>query len=173
MAAAVGPIFVGDACIRQDDIVGLKNAAPSWHHLFGTDQYSRDIFARVLCGARISLSVGALAVVLSMTIGTIYGLVAGYFGGRVDTVLMRLLDGFLSIPRVLLLLAILTLWYPVPLWELIVLLGATGWFGVSSVGPRRDGGCSSATVRRSGARARREPHRESSSGTSSRTSSRR
>lgn len=130
VAAAVGPMFVGDACIRQDDIAGLKNAAPSLHHLFGTDQYSRDIFARVLCGARISLSVGALAVVLSMTIGTIYGLVAGYFGGRVDTVLMRLLDGFLSIPRVLLLLAILTLWYPVPLWELIVLLGATGWFGV-------------------------------------------
>jgi peptide/nickel transport system permease protein len=131
VAAVVGPMFVGDACVRQIDIAGLKNAPPSWQHLFGTDQYSRDLFARVLCGARISLSVGALAVLLSMTIGTIYGLVAGYFGGRVDTVLMRILDAFLSIPRVLLLLAILTLWYPVPLWELILLLGTTGWFGVS------------------------------------------
>lgn len=131
VAALVGPIFVGDACVRQPDIVGLKNAAPSWQHIFGTDQYSRDLFARVLCGARISLSVGALAVLMSMTIGTIYGMVAGYFGGRIDTILMRVLDAFLSIPRVLLLLAVLTLWYPVPLWELILLLGATGWFGVS------------------------------------------
>jgi peptide/nickel transport system permease protein len=131
VAAIIGPMFVGDACIRQNDIAALKNAPPSLQHFFGTDQYSRDLFARVLCGARISLSVGALSVVLSMTIGTVYGLVAGYFGGRLDSVLMRVLDGFLSIPRVLLLLAILTIRTPVPLWGLIVLLGATGWFGVS------------------------------------------
>jgi peptide/nickel transport system permease protein len=131
VAAVTGPMFVGDACIRQENISTLKNAPPSLQHFFGTDQYSRDLFARVLCGARISLSVGALAVVLSMTIGTIFGLVAGYFGGRVDAVIMRIIDGFLAIPRVLLLLAVLTLWAPVPLWGLIVLLGATGWFGVS------------------------------------------
>jgi peptide/nickel transport system permease protein len=131
VAAIVGPMFVREACIRQTDIAGLKNAPPSWKHWLGTDQYSRDLFARVLCGARISLSVGALAVVLSITIGTVYGLVAGYFGGKIDGFLMRVLDGFLSIPRVLLLLAVLTLWAPVGLTGLILLLGATGWFGVS------------------------------------------
>jgi peptide/nickel transport system permease protein len=131
VAAIVGPMLVSYTGNEQLDIVALKNQAPSWTHLFGTDVYSRDLLTRVLRGARISLTVGALAVTLSMTIGTVYGLVAGYVGGVVDSVLMRVLDGFLSIPRVLLLLAILTFWSPVPLWGLIALLGATGWFGVS------------------------------------------
>jgi peptide/nickel transport system permease protein len=131
VAAVFVPMFMGDACIRQNDIAGLKNAPPSLKHWLGTDQYSRDLFARLLCGARISLSVAALAVTMSMTIGTAYGLVAGYFGGRIDAVMMRVLDGFLSIPRVLLLLAVLTLWSPVRLWGLILLLGLTGWLGVS------------------------------------------
>jgi peptide/nickel transport system permease protein len=130
LAAIVGPFLVKYPCDLQLDIVALKNRPPSAAHWFGTDQYSRDLFSRVLCGARISLSIGALAVLLSMTIGTIYGLVAGYFGGAVDRLMMRLLDGFLAIPRVLLLLAVLAL-SQVPLWGLIILLGATGWFGVS------------------------------------------
>lgn len=131
IAAIVGPMFVADSCRAHLDIVALKNRPPSWSHLFGTDEYSRDLLARVLCGARISLAVGTLAISLSVTIGTVYGLVSGYFGGRLDGFMMRMLDGFLSIPRVLLLLAILALWSPVPLWGLIVLLGTTGWFGVS------------------------------------------
>lgn len=131
VAALVGPLVSPYSCTEQLDIVGLKNAPPSWSHPFGTDQYSRDVLARVLCGARISLAVATLAVLLSMTLGTAYGLVAGYVGGRVDNAMMRVLDGFLSIPRVLLLIAVLTLWDRVPLGGLIVLLGATGWFGVS------------------------------------------
>jgi len=116
---------------QQLDIVRLQNRPPSWAHPFGTDQYSRDLLTRVLLGARISLLIASLAVLLSMTIGTAYGLVAGYAGGAIDNIMMRVLDGLLSIPRVLLLIAILTLWNPVPLAGLIVLLGATGWFGVS------------------------------------------
>ena len=131
LAAVVGPYFSSYSCIEQLDIVKLKNAPPSWSHPFGTDQVSRDVLARVLCGARISLAVATLAVLLSMTLGTAYGLIAGYAGGRVDNAMMRMLDGFLSIPRVLLLIAVLTLWDGVPLAGLIILLGATGWFGVS------------------------------------------
>jgi peptide/nickel transport system permease protein len=131
VAALVGPFFSSYSCIEQLDIVKLKNAPPSWPHLFGTDQYSRDVLTRVLCGARVSLAVATLAVLLSMTLGTAYGLVAGYAGGRLDNAMMRVLDGFLSIPRVLLLIAVLTLWHPVPLAGLIILLGTTGWFGVS------------------------------------------
>ena len=120
----------GDAG-HQLDIVNLKNTPPSWAHPLGTDQYSRDLLSRVLSGARVSIAVALLSVLLSMTLGTGYGLVSGYVGGRVDGFMMRMLDGFLSIPRVLLLIAVLVLFSPVPITGLIVLIGATGWFGVS------------------------------------------
>ncbi|HEX4684587.1 MAG TPA: ABC transporter permease [Gemmatimonadaceae bacterium] len=131
LGAIVGPVIVPYPCDAQLDIVRMKNLPPSASHWLGTDQYSRDLLARVLCGSRISLSVAVLAVTLSMTLGTSIGVTAGYLGGRVDAFLMRILDAFLSIPRVLLLVAVLTLFTPVPLSGLIVLLGATGWFGVS------------------------------------------
>jgi peptide/nickel transport system permease protein len=131
IAAAIGPMLVPYECHAQLDIVHLQSQPPSWAHPFGTDQFSRDVLARLLCGARISLAVGMLAVAMSMTIGTLYGLVAGYAGGRVDGAMMRVLDAFLSIPRVMLLIAVLTLWDSVSLAGMIVLLGTTGWFGVS------------------------------------------
>jgi len=131
VAALVGPPLRATSCVEQLDIVRLMNAPPSWAHPFGTDRFSRDLLARVLCGARISLAVGALAALLATTLGTAYGLVAGYFGGRVDAAMMRLLDAFMSIPRVLLLVAVLTVWAHVPLSGVIVLIGATGWFSVS------------------------------------------
>ncbi|HEY2855508.1 MAG TPA: ABC transporter permease [Gemmatimonadaceae bacterium] len=115
----------------QLDIVGLKSQPPSAAHPLGTDQYSRDLLSRMLFGARISLSVAMLAVLLSATVGTAYGLVAGYVGGRIDAVMMRLLDACLAIPRVLLLVAVLALWSPVPLTALILVIGLTGWFEVS------------------------------------------
>src|SRR5690242_5634873 len=68
VAAIVGPIFSSYSCVEQLDIVKLKDAPPTWSHPFGTDQYSRDVLTRVLCGARISLSVATLAVLLSMTL---------------------------------------------------------------------------------------------------------
>ena len=131
IAAAIGPMLVPYECHTQLDIVRLQNQPPSWAHPLGTDQFSRDVLARLLCGARISLAVGTLAVAMSMTIGTVYGLISGYAGGRVDGAMMRVLDAFLSIPRVMLVIAVLTLWDSVSLAGMIVLLGTTGWFGVS------------------------------------------
>src|SRR5437016_3220368 len=96
LAALVGPVFSSYSCVEQLDIVKLKNAPPTWSHPFGTDQYSRDVLTRVLCGARISLAVATLAVLLSMTLGTAYGLIPGYVGGRVDSAMLRILGGFLS-----------------------------------------------------------------------------
>jgi peptide/nickel transport system permease protein len=130
VGAILGPLVLADAG-HQLDIVRLKNRPPSWAHPFGTDQYSRDLLSRVVSGARVSLAVALLSVLLSMTLGTGYGLIAGYVGGRVDGFMMRMLDGFLSIPRVLLLIAVLALRSPVPVSGLILLIGATGWFGVS------------------------------------------
>ena len=117
--------------IAQPDIIGLKNLAPSLGHPFGTDSYSRDVLSRCMYGARISLTVAALATVIAVTFGTLYGAIAGFVGGTVDAVLMRLVDAALAIPRVLLLIAILALWNGLPLWLLVVVLGGTGWFGLS------------------------------------------
>ena len=129
--ALLAPLLAPYSPNTQLDIIGLKSQPPSLAHPFGTDQYSRDLLSRMLFGARISLSVALLAVLLSATVGTAYGLTAGYFGGRIDAVMMRLLDACLAIPRVLLLVAVLALWSPVPLGALIAIIGLTGWFEVS------------------------------------------
>lgn len=131
LVALLAPIVAPYAQSEQIDIVRMKNHAPSFAHPFGTDRVSRDVLTRILYGARVSLSIATLAVLVSAIVGTLYGLVAAVAGGVVDTILMRLLDAMLSIPRVLLLIAILALWNPVPLWMLIILLGLTGWFDVS------------------------------------------
>ena len=131
LVALLAPVIAPYSQSQQLDIVALKDRPPSFAHLFGTDRYSRDILSRVLYGARVSLTVATLAMLVSAAIGTTYGLVAATFGRLVDAVLMRLLDAMLAIPRVLLLIAVLALWNPVPLWGLVVLLGATGWFEVS------------------------------------------
>lgn len=130
VGGVLGLLVVGQAANRQPDIVGLKNTPPSLHHLFGTDQFSRDVFARVLVGAAISLAIAALAVLFATIVGTSYGLVAGHAGGRTDMLMMRVLDGLMSIPRVLLLVAVLTVWRP-GLPGLIFVIGATGWFTVA------------------------------------------
>src|SRR5436190_3492316 len=129
--ALLAPLIAPYPPNTQLDIVALKSQPPSLAHPLGTDQYSRDLLSRMLFGARISLSVAMLAVVLSATVGTAYGLTAGYLGGRADAVMMRLLDACLAIPRVLLLVALLALWNPVPLVALILIIGFTGWFEVS------------------------------------------
>ncbi len=131
LIALLAPLLAPYTQSQHVDIVAMKNHAPSLAHPFGTDRFSRDVLSRVLYGARLSLAVATLAVLVSAIIGTWYGLTAAMSGRAIDSIMMRLLDALLSIPRVLLLIAILALWNPVPLGMLIVLLGATGWFEVS------------------------------------------
>ena len=78
------------------------NKGPSWEHLCGTDNYGRDIFTRILYGARISMIVGWIAVLTSCLLGGTLGAIAGYYGGKVDNVIMRFMDIFLAIPNILL-----------------------------------------------------------------------
>lgn len=129
--ALLAPVIAPYSPAEQLDIVAMKDRPPSLAHPFGTDRFSRDLLSRVLYGARITLAVATLAMLVSAIIGTLYGLVAASAGRAIDGAMMRVLDAFLSIPRVLLLIAILALWHPVPLWGLILLLGGTGWFHVS------------------------------------------
>jgi len=103
---------------------------PSATHWMGTDELGRDILSRVLYGARISLAIGFLAVAIAVTLGTSIGAVAGYAGGRVDAVLMRFVDLFLSFPRLVLLITVVAVFQPsIPL--IVIVLGLTGWMGVS------------------------------------------
>lgn len=90
--------------IAQDVANRLKS--PSAEHWFGTDAYGRDIFARVVHGARISIVIGLAATVGSVCVSGILGSIAGYYGGRIDNVIMRVLDTFLAIPGELLAMAI-------------------------------------------------------------------
>ena len=131
--AVLAPLLSPYAPNAQPDPVGMQTLPPSASHLMGTDPVSRDVFSRVLHGARISLSIGMLAVLLSVTVGTLYGAIAGFLGGAVDTVMMRIIDAFLSIPRILLLIMVTALWGQLSEASLIILIGLTGWFGVSRV----------------------------------------
>jgi peptide/nickel transport system permease protein len=126
--AAVGPLVLPDP-LAQPCVLTCRNLGPSLQHPMGTDDLSRDVLARVATGGRISLSVAMLAVALSVTLGAFTGVVAGYLGGAVDTALMRLVDAALAIPRLFLLLLVLAVWEQVPVPVLVVLIGATGWFG--------------------------------------------
>src|SRR5690606_11834153 len=81
---------------------------PSPQHLFGTDQFGRDLFSRVLLGAQVSLPTAASILVVAILIGVPIGLVAGYFGGVLDDILMRTTDVFLALPGLLLALALAT-----------------------------------------------------------------
>ena len=128
-AAILGPWLLPDP-LAQPDVLGASRP-PGLGHPFGTDQLSRDVLARVVTGARISLGVALLAVALSVTLGAAVGVVSGYWGGTIDSALMRLVDGALAIPRLFILLLVLAVWERVPVLALIVLIGATGWFATS------------------------------------------
>jgi ABC-type dipeptide/oligopeptide/nickel transport system permease subunit len=95
-------------------------------HLLGTDQVGRDILSRIIHGARISLIVGVSAVVVSLVVGVTLGLLSGFVGGRLDVVLMTIVDVTLSFPQLLLALAFVAALGPSPV-TIIVVLGLTGW----------------------------------------------
>ena len=99
---------------------------PSWDHPFGTDPFGRDVFSRVFYGARVSLGVGFVARTISLVLGLFFGVIAGYFGGRCDSIIMRLADITFAFPTLLLLIAIMAVVSPGPL-SLFATLGVVGW----------------------------------------------
>ena len=127
----IGPLLVAYAPYEQVDIINGVHRRPGASHPLGTDAFSRDVLSRVLSGGRVSLAVAISAVSIETVLGVLWGVCAGLAGGRIDTMLMRCVDAGMSVPRVLLLLALLGAVPQVPVWLLVVLLGATGWFGTA------------------------------------------
>jgi oligopeptide transport system permease protein len=130
----IGPWFVYLYNGFEYDTLGLDNrlANPSVKHLLGTDTLGRDLLARVLYGSRISLMVGLVSTLISLLIGITYGAIAGYFGGRVDEVLMRAVDILYSLPDILLIVILMAL-FDRSLLLLFVALGATSWLTMARI----------------------------------------
>lgn len=102
-------------------------------YVLGTDQLGRDILSRILHGGRVSLLIGTLSVVVAGTLGTVLGLVSGYFGGRTDDLIMRLADAQLAIPFILLAIAVVGILGPSTV-NLVAVLGLTGWVIYARIG---------------------------------------
>jgi ABC-type dipeptide/oligopeptide/nickel transport system permease subunit len=115
-----------------DRASGHFREPPSRDHLFGTDTIGRDVFSRVVFGARVSLRIGALATVISLTIGVLFGATAGYFGGLLDALIMRITDVFLSIPYIVLAIALASVLGRSE-DTVIVVLGLTGWLSICRI----------------------------------------
>ena len=126
LAALIGPVIVPFDPADQE--LALRLEGPTAQHWFGLDELGRDIFARVLSGARISLLVGLVVVGVSSTLGTLLGSIAGYFGGTVDEIVSRLMDILLAFPGLLLAIAMVAVLGP-SLTNVILALSLIGWVG--------------------------------------------
>jgi peptide/nickel transport system permease protein len=134
--AVAAPVITNGRPAAQDDVVGTRFVPPltldrhGAFHPLGTDRFGRDVWTRLAYGARISLSVSALAVLLSVVLGVSIGAVAGYASGWLGTTLVALIDFALALPRVVLLLLLASLWPPSTVLVILV-LGATGWMTIA------------------------------------------
>jgi len=103
---------------------------PSSQHLLGTDGLGRDLASRMIYGARISLSIGLIAVGIATIIGLILGSIAGYYGGFIDTLIMRFVDIMLCFPTFFLILAVVAILEP-SIFNIMAIIGITSWMGVA------------------------------------------
>ena len=125
-------VFAPFVAPYNPDAINVKHVleAPSFSHPFGTDDLGRDIFSRVIYGSRISLAVGFVAVGIATIIGIIVGALSGYYGGWLDTIMMRFVDIMLSIPTFFLILAVIAMLEP-SIWNIMIVIGITSWMGVA------------------------------------------
>lgn len=126
VVAVFAPVIA--PCDPYEQDVLNKFASPSWEHLLGTDNFGRDIFSRIIYGARVSLSVGVVAEAIAVTIGVIVGVTAGYFGGKVDTVLSRVIEIFASFPFILFAIAVMFI-LGQGIINVFIAIGVIGWTG--------------------------------------------
>lgn len=126
-AAVLAPVI---APYDPDAIVGTFSGAPCREFWLGTDQIGRDVLSRLLYATRVSLLVGVMATLISTAAGVVLGLLAGYFGGVLDMVIMRFTDMVMSFPYILLVLVAAAVFKP-GLWNIILILGFVDWPGIA------------------------------------------
>ncbi len=123
LACALGPLVLSNPSAQDFSSLLMP---PSTEHWFGTDELGRDLFSRVISGGRISLFLGLSVVAVAMTVGTALGLLAGYLGGKVDSVIMRTADLFLAFPKLILAMAVSAALGP-SLPNLLIAVSITWW----------------------------------------------
>jgi peptide/nickel transport system permease protein len=136
LLALLAPVIAPADPVVQHDVMATRFLAPlatsadGVRHWLGTDAFGRDVFSRLVYGARISLTVGLLSVAVSIALGVAVGVTSAMAGGIVERGLMALTDAALAMPRIVLLLALVALWQP-SLWLVVLVLGFTGWMSVA------------------------------------------
>ena len=126
LAALFAPLLAPYDPSAIENVTSTRYLAPSWPHPFGTDEFGRDLLSRALYGARVSLSVGLLAMLVAIFVGTTYGALAGYAGGFVDNVLMRIVDVVIAFPKFFLMLILVGI-FEARIGILVLILGLTSW----------------------------------------------
>lgn len=128
--AIVGPVFSSYTYAEQD--LMAANQGPSSAHWFGTDTLGRDLYTRVMYGARISLTIGFVAALINLVIGVIYGGVSGFFGGKVDRVMMGIVDILYGIPLLLYVILLMVVLEP-GLTSIFIALGIAYWLTMARI----------------------------------------
>jgi peptide/nickel transport system permease protein len=129
--ALLAPLLAPHDPNAQGDIVATRYLPPGTPEFpMGTDKFGRDILSRIIFGSRISLSIGFISVGLAITLGTLFGSLAGYFGGKVDWMVMRSVDVLIAFPRLFIVLTLIAI-YGSKILLIIAVIGATSWMGVA------------------------------------------
>ncbi len=127
IVAIFGPIIFPD--YEKQDLLNTLQA-PSLKHLLGTDELGRDVFTRLIRGTRISLFIGFAAETINLAVGILYGGIAGFLGGKIDNLMMRIIDVLMSVPQMLIMILMLTV-LKKGMGTLILSLTVTGWIGLA------------------------------------------
>lgn len=132
LALVIIAIFAPLIAPYETGAIDIEDAleAPCLEHFFGTDMLGRDIFSRMVFATRIALSIGLIAVGIATMIGLFLGSIAGYSGGKIDSIIMRFTDLMLCFPRFFLILAVVAIVGP-SIYNIMVIIGVTGWMGIA------------------------------------------
>lgn len=130
LLALIGPMLSSIGYADQD--FNNVNAGPSYEHWFGTDSLGRDLFIRVLYGARISLSIGLIASLINLIIGVLYGGISGLMGGKVDRIMMNIVDVLYSVPTLLYVILLMVVFKP-GLLNIFIALGISYWLQMARI----------------------------------------
>lgn len=130
LLAVFGPMLSSISYADQD--FHESNLAPCWEHWFGTDNLGRDLFIRVLYGARISLAIGVVASIINLVIGVLYGGISGLLGGRADRIMMNIVDVLYSVPTLLYVILLMVVFKP-GLTNIFLALGLSYWLQMARI----------------------------------------